>query len=251
MCAAVDWTQLRPLPRVAPWNRQRAARNWLGRRDAYRDLPKMPLVIQAELVTPVLHAEGDRTHMDSILSWAVLTEHPVESDCTGGAVIPLPVELAWISPDGRPLWLCTSLIPASHGLHAHEYWHKRYPAHRAEFGDRLNAVTTAGRWKEYRTPVHTHHVERLYALTIGHAETIEALLSIVTHIGKKSSMGYGRVGRWTVTAGTHTPEDVLALRPVPVAYYEGRQPVGRLSLNRAWTPPYWYAPWWDDCMVPA
>jgi len=247
----VNWASLRPLPRVAPWNKGRKSRNWEQRRDDYAALPKVPLIITAELVTPILHAERERTHLDSILSFAALTNHPVASDYDQAAVIPIPLDLVWVCPQGLPLWACTPLMPVGDGLATREYWHKRYPSHRADFGDKLNAVTRAGRWKEYRVPVHAQQIDRLHALAIGHAEEIEALLAVVTHIGKKGSMGYGRVARWSVTQAAHTLSDVLALRPVPVAYYEGRNPVGSLALNRGWTAPYWYSPWWADCMVPA
>lgn len=247
----VNWASLRPLPRVAPWNKGRKSRNWEQRRDDYAALPKVPLIITAELVTPILHAERELTHLDSILSFAALTNHPVASGYDQAAVIPMPLDLVWVSPQGLPLWACTPLMPVGDGLATREYWHKRYPSHRADFGDKLNAVTSAGRWKEYRVPVHAQQIDRLHALAIGHAEEIEALLAVVTHIGKKGSMGYGRVARWSVTQAAHTLSDALALRPVPVAYYEGRNPVGSLALNRGWTAPYWYSPWWADCMVPA
>ena len=244
-----DWTKIHPLPRGR--YDDRPARRWDVRRDNYAALPKQPLVIGAELVTPIIHAERDRTHLDSILSFAALTNHPVESmhGPSGVSAVPLPLELAWVSQDGLPLWACTPLLPVGATLAAKEYWHKRYPTHRAEFGQKLNAVTTAGRWKEYRTPVATQHVSSLHAMCIGNREEIERLLSVVTHIGKKGSMGYGRVARWSVIPAEHTLDDVLSLRPVPVSYYEGRQTVGALALNRGWTPPYWYAPWWADCMV--
>lgn len=246
----VNWTAMRPLPRVAPWNKGRRSLTWEDRRDEYAALPKSPIIITAELVTPVIHAERDHTHLDSILAFAALTDHPVASAYDGAAVVPIPIMLAWVSPDGRPLWACTPLIPSGDAMATWEYWHKRYPSHRAEFGNKMNAVTTAGRWKEYRVPVHAQSVERLHALAIGHAESVEKLLSVVTHIGKKGGMGYGRVARWSVTPASHTLDDVLALRPVPVAYYEGLQPAGSLSLNRGWTAPYWYSPWWGDCVVP-
>jgi len=251
MRAEVNWRDLRPLPRVAPWNKGKRSYTWEQRRDDYAALPKAPIIITAELVTPILHAERERTHLDGILSAAALTNHPTASNYDQAAVIPLPLELAWVSQQGLPLWACTPLMPSGEGLATREYWHKRYPSHRADFGDKLNAVTSAGRWKEYRVPVHAQQIDRLHALAIGNAEAVEELLSVVTHIGKKGSMGYGRVARWSVTHGAHTLGDVLALRPVPAAYYDGQEPVGELALNRGWTAPYWYSPWWADCRVPA
>jgi hypothetical protein len=246
-----DWLGLRPLPSVAPWNKGRRSPTWESRRNDYAAAPKTALIITAELATPVVHAERDHTHLDSILAFAALTNHPVSSQFGDYCVLPLPLHLAWVSPQGLPLWACTPLMPLGPALSASEYWHKRYPAHRAEFGHRLNAVTSAGRWKEYRTPIHTQSVPRLHALAIGAADEVRQLLAVVSHVGKKASMGFGRVARWTVTEAGHSVEDVLALRPVPAAYYDGREPPGVLQPQRAWTPPYWYAPLWADCVVPA
>jgi len=249
----MTWEKLRPMPRVAPWNKGKRSMTWEDRCAEYSRLTKSPITITAELLTPVIHAEKDRTHLDGVLTFAALTTHPVASSYEShtAVVIPLPLDLAWVSPNGKPLWACSPLVPIGAGVDSREYWHKRYPTHRAEFGDRLNAVTTAGRWKEYRVPVNAQSVDRLVAHAVGNAPEVEKLLSVVTHIGKKGSMGYGRVARWIVAPATHTITDVLALKAVPVAYFDGQQPSDRVALNRAWTPPYWYAPWWSDCVVPA
>jgi len=246
-----DWNDISPLPRVAPWNKGRKSRNWEQRRDDYAALPKEALIIAARLVTPIIHAERDRTHLDGPLAYAALTNHPVASTFDGAAVVPLPLDLLWVSPEGLPLWACSPLMPAPDALRVacREYWHKRYPTHRAEFGDRLNALTSAGRWKEYRTPVHAESVDTLYALAIGNGEAVAELLAEVDYLGKKGSMGYGRVARWTVHPGDHDAAEIIARRAVPAAFYAGQRPLGVLSPNRGWTPPYWYAPWWRDCMV--
>lgn len=241
---------LSPLPRVAPWNKGKRTYSWQDRALAYAALPTSPLIITAELATPIVAAEGDATHLDSILSVAAMTDHPHPSAWDGAAVVPLPLELAWVSPEGRPLWACTPLLPSGDVLSSREYWHKRYPTHRAEFGSRQNAVTSAGRWREYRVPVHAASVDRLHALAIGNAEELERLLAGVSHIGKKGGSGYGRVGRWSITPAQHTLADILANRSVPAAYFETGKTTGVLSPSRAWTPPYWYAPWWADCRVP-
>lgn len=246
-----DWNLLRSLPMVASWNKGRRSPTWQNRREEYAALPKTTLIITADLVTPVIHAEASSTHLDGILSFAALTTFPVVSTYERAAVVPLPLELAWVSPRGLPLWACTPLIPAVAGIATREYWHKRYPSHRSEFGRQVSAVTTAGRWKEYRVPVHAQSVERLRALAIGDSEAVSHLLQAVTHIGKKGSMGYGRVAQWTVKPASHSLHDVLALRNVPAAYYADAEPCGVLAPLRGWTPPYWYAPWWEDCWVPA
>jgi len=248
----VDWGKLHPLPRVANKHHRenRETHTWQGRRDYFASLEKTPLVVAAELVTPIIHAERGLTHLDSILAFAVMTAHPAPSNFDDAATFPLPLKMAWISDEGLPLWACSPLMALSEPHEFREYWHKRYPSHRAEFGHKLSANSRAGRYKEYRTPVVASQVGKLHALSIGHAEEIEKLLSVVTHIGKKGSMGYGRVAKWSVTPADHSLDDVLSLRTVPVEYYAGKTPKGILSPLRGWTPPYWYAPWWRACMVP-
>lgn len=68
MRTEMTWAALRPLPRVAPWNKGKRSYTWEQRRDDYAALPKTPIIITAELVTPILHAERERTHIDGILS---------------------------------------------------------------------------------------------------------------------------------------------------------------------------------------
>lgn len=250
MTPSAQWRTLTPLARVNPWNKGRRSRTWEDRRDEYARLTTEPIIVTAQLATPVLHAERERTHLDSILAFAALTDHPVRSAFGAAAVFPLPLDLVWVSPTGQPLWACTPLMPAGDGVATREYWHKRYPSHRAELGRKLNANTTAGRWKEYRTPVHAQSVDRLHALAIGNGEEVSRLLATVTHIGKKTSIGYGRVAHWHVTRASHTLADVLAMRSVPIAYCQDSHLVGQIAPNCGWTPPYWYAPWWTDCVVP-
>lgn len=243
----IDWSTLSPLPRVSPWSRGKPSYTWAQRGADYASLEKSPVIVTAELATPIVMAENDGTHLDGILSAAALTDHPHPSAWDGAAVVPLPLELAWVSPSGKPLWAATPLIPSGTAIAAREYWHKRYPTHRAEFGTRQNAVTSAGRYREYRVPINAISIDRLHALAIGHPGEMQRLLDTVSHIGKKGSIGYGRVARWTLTPAAHTIADILALRAVPAEFASTGRPVEPL---RGWTPPYWYAPWWDACEVP-
>ena len=248
MRGQINWRALSPLPTVSPWIRGKRSYSWEQRCAEYAELPKAPLVITAEMITPVLHAEGKNTHLDGILAAAVLTDHPHPSAFGDIITLPLPLELAWVSPQGYPLWASTPLIPADEGVMGREYWHKRYPGHRAEFGDKQSANTSAGRWREFRVPVAAHSTNRLVAMAIGNADEVLRLLNGVSHIGKKTTIGYGRVARWQVTTGhDHTLADVLAHRAVPVA---SGLVEGRVERHRGWTPPYWHAAKWLDCVMP-
>jgi hypothetical protein len=245
-----DWGALAPLPRVSPFRRGVRTKSWEDQRDEWATAAKEPLVVFAELATPVVGLGA--LHLDGILSSAAMTLHPAPSSFDTAAVIPLPIELAWVSQDGLPLWAASDLTPAAEAARGAEYWHKRNPGHRADLGSRMNAVTTAGRWKEYRVPMQTAAVDRLFGLCVGALDEVERLLAAVTHVGKKGSIGYGRVGRWTVTpAGARSVDEIVAMRNAPVEYYAGRQPDGVVKPLASWTPPYWHAPWHRACIGPA
>lgn len=240
------WSKLKHLPTVSPWRKGKKTLTWEERLQSYSALAKTPLTITAELVTPIIHAEQDATHIDSVLSMSALTNHPAPSAYAQAAVIPLPLELVWVSENGLPLWATTPLIPVDENIEAREYWHKRYPSQRAEFGSKMAADTSAGRWREYRVPVNSKSVNTLVALAIGNKVEIEKLLAEVSHIGKKGSMGYGRVARWSVADADHTIDDVLSKRAVPVMFFKTEK--SHTTSVRGWAPPYWYAPWWSECV---
>jgi CRISPR type IV-associated protein Csf3 len=58
----------------------------------------------------------------------------------------------------------------------------------------------AGPCKSYRIPLETRHLEedRLTWWCVGDASAIRDLLGWITYLGKKRSVGLGKVRRWTV-----------------------------------------------------
>lgn len=227
---------IRPLPNAR--KRAKSPHEWLKE---YAELPKQPLLVVANLVTPYVGAVGERLHLDAILSYAWMESltHPVWY--TDAAVIPLPLEALSVvkgpKKERLPVWASTYLIPQGDVLRDRAYWHKRYPVDRAEFSTKLNAEMGVGRNKEYRVPLQTLHTPQMRAACIGNQSEIERLLSYVIHIGKKRSQGYGRIGSWEVTPLVWTLEEARAAisreRPMPA-------PFGAVG---GFTPPYWYAPW--------
>ncbi|GIW06329.1 MAG: hypothetical protein KatS3mg060_1134 [Dehalococcoidia bacterium] len=228
-------------------------------------LSMVPLRVRCNLATGYLPSEIDRADqpLDSVLAWAVLQAlpYPVAFGNQAAAVIPTPLQLLWVSsgeegiPAGLPLWAATPLRPVTPSALGREYWHRRYPAQRADMSVRIRAKTNAGRWKEFRVPISPRTPCELEALAIGHAGTIIDLLEQVSHLGKLGKTGYGYVARWSVEPVPLTLEEaeqqILATRPVPLAAYGelGGQVAGRIE-RRGWTPPYWFAPWHASCVVP-
>ena len=229
-------------------------------RDRYEALPKEPLLIRAMLGTPYVPAEPDGSvHLDAILSAMVLDTHPVphhrdEEAC----VVPLPIELEWVSPEGLPLWVCSDLRPQGDVIRDSEYWHKRAPEDRMDLATKQRMETRRGRWKEYRVPLSTIRTPELRAVCIGNPEEVSRLLQECSHVGKKSSQGFGRVLEWSVSLLGEDESVVrgsaLKARPVPARYLlekEGEiRLVGGVSYTRrSWTPPHWHMPWADLAVV--
>lgn len=220
--------------------------------DRYEAMDKQTLMITAKLATPYVPVGTDNAvHLDGLLSQAVLTAHPCAPQFNGQAcIVPLPLEILWISPQWLPLWAASDMLPGD-PVTAREYWHKRYPSHRAEFGSKMAAVTTAGRWKEYRVPLNAVRANLLHGIAIGNKDEITRLLGFVSHIGKKGSAGYGRVAQWQVDAiDAADPLDlIIAAKSVPVDYAQSKDIAGKYSPLRGWTPPYWYAPYHSPCII--
>jgi hypothetical protein len=229
--------------------------------DRYATAPKEPLKVAATLLTPYVPTEADGAlHLDSILSWAVVSSYPAPLTFgDGGAVVPIPLEILWLSPEGLPLWAASDLRPQGEAVRAREYWCKRYPADRAEFSSKINANTSAGRYKECRMPMATIRVPSLRGLCIGNRQEIERLLLGVTHVGKRPGMGFGRVARWSVEPLAEelsvVRRAIVQARPVPVEYFSHSGTVASSSrikfYGQGWTPPYWYVPWHRPCVEPA
>lgn len=221
--------------------------------DRYAAIEKSPLIIDAVLATPYVPSGSDSSvHLDGLLSQAVLTAHPCSHHFNGQAcIVPLPIDILWISKDGLPLWAASDMLPDGDTNQAREYWHKRYPSNRSDFGTKLSAITTAGRWKEYRVPLNAVRANKLRAVAIGNKAEVERLLGFMSHIGKKGAAGYGRVAQWVVS---YLPSDnaidlIHTAKSLPVDYASEKEISGLYNPLKGWTPPYWYAPNHSPCIV--
>jgi CRISPR type IV-associated protein Csf3 len=165
-----------------------------------------PLRIMAHLRTGVV---TDRwLPLDTILLYQA------SRDAYGAQVATLPggetekqdvgMPLAIIHPD-TPYWYyaCSWAQPQPWWVaEGRDHWNKRFDqgfAHLVDFGSRRGKVIIEqGQYKAYHMPVFYRVADRVEWYCIGDRERIEALLSTVTHIGKKRSQGWGRVIQWEI-----------------------------------------------------
>lgn len=201
-----------------------------------------PLVVRAVVPghvciphTPVM--------LDALLMWAAAMRDGLPPLLDDAAP---PIEIPLAKSECGRIFLCSE---AQYQWEEHDlHWlNRRFPVAEAQaMGEskmrRLNIA--AGATKSYRLPMEVGYLRdslvEWYA--VGDADAVLELLSLVTHLGKKRSVGKGEVQSWSVT------RDVAPWDGFPVVR-EGR-PLRALPLDwpgvrdadrarRVLSPPYW------------
>lgn len=214
-------------------------------RDSFR-----PLRVRAHLRTAVITDQW--LPLDGILVYqATRQQYGSRSSTMAGQLRPgeevrAGAPLLIHNPD-RPDWYyaCSWAQWPTHVTEGIDHWNKRFDASLAslvDFNDRRGKVIVEqGRYKAYHVPVFYRAALWIEWYCVGDRVDVEALLSTVTHVGKKASQGWGRVWRWEVA---ETGADWSVWRnnrlmrgiPAPEATIPGR------TFNLTWhglRPPYW------------
>lgn len=128
------------------------------------------------------------------------------------------------------------------------FWVKRFDHDHSDlvnFGKKRPSIITAeGAYKGYNVPVFLRHTLAVRWYAVGNIDRVRQLCACVTHIGKKSTQGWGRVNRWEVEPWAQdwsVYRNGEAMRSVPSAE-------GVLYGVR---PPYWMAKNQTSCRLPA
>jgi len=81
-----------------------------------------------------------------------------------------------------------------------DHWSCRLALGRTKYLDeaRSSVDIASGRYKSYRMPIFYRHALKISWYAIGEPERISRLLPHMTHIGKKTSQGFGVVNEWKV-----------------------------------------------------
>jgi hypothetical protein len=82
-----------------------------------------------------------------------------------------------------------------------DHWNKRFDSRFVDLMDfgrrRGKVITEQGKYRAYHMPLFYRTARRVHWYCVGDKVELKALLSMVTHIGKKPAQGWGRVV-WTV-----------------------------------------------------
>lgn len=170
---------------------------------AYRDKFNLePLQITAVLRTAVI--SDQYLPLDGILLYQAHREKlgardyslPGEYTNFGGITLPLAIEHG-----GKKNWYYrASWADWSKCVEGQDYWNKRFDNSLADLIDfgkkRGNVIIEKGEFKAYHNPIIYRSALWVRWFVMGDKDEIENLLSTVTHIGKKTVQGWGRVSRW-------------------------------------------------------
>jgi CRISPR type IV-associated protein Csf3 len=230
------------------------------RRGQYRRLRKRewtPMRIEARLRAPVVFI--DPIAFDGILSTAVVKDimgaefyDGQGGDRTHAGVVPLPLGIKC----DREIWFWR----ASYGLLGISCepgvcrWKKRWDDdhHRiVDFkGKRERVSRKVGKYKAYDMPLIFYPVPSLVFYAVGDLRETTRLLGYVTHLGKKSSQGFGEVREWRIVEDAEAWGKYL-LRALPIIKYQ-RKPADSWYMRRTnFHPPYWDGTRSVDCWVPS
>lgn len=206
-----------------------------------------PLHVRAYLRTPVV---SDRyLPLDGVLLYQAARQALGVRVCAEPGASP-PGEIHKVrvplgmAADGTREWYyrCSWAQWPEHMVDGRDYWCKRFDAGFADLVDFLGKrgviVNKSGEYKSYHMPVFYRAALYVDWYCVGDAVDISRLLTVTTHLGKKTVQGWGRVARWEVEA---IPEDVSVwdngrlMRGIPVEFAPGGHPTAFYGVR----PSYW------------
>lgn len=140
-------------------------------------------------------------------------------------------------------------------VEAHERRHinRRFPMLEAQSigKHKMSINIKAGPSKGYRIPVQTAHLkqDRITFYGVGDLDSVRELLELIAYIGKKRSVGLGRVAAWVVEPCKKWPgfpvlREGKPMRPLPKSW-PGLQSY-KLGY-RVLSPPYWERHREEEC----
>lgn len=202
------------------------------------------LQITAHLAGPIALPNGPIA-LDGLLAAAVAMRDGIEPPASPAEVVPIEIPVKR-SQCGR--FHLASWSVGEFESRERRYINQRFPVAEAqEFGDaKLRRIrVTEGRTKSYRIPMESGHLvdDQLRWWCFGVEADVRELLDLISYLGRKRSVGLGRVSRWNV-------EPIAAWDGFPVMLPDG-SPLRPLPLDwpglradaatgfRCLTYPYW------------
>lgn len=178
----------------------------------------MPLVVTAELSEPVIYY-GDGMHLDGLLAYSafrVYARHNgldgiphitepwvVDFDlplCRWTAPAPEETDSRLLTADGQAWGWCASAVQLPDDAPRRSVALRKMPAtdEMARYTDSPSVTLGAGALKAADLVFPAVLTRQLVWYAAGDKNKVRRLLKHITHVGKKTAHGYGRVQRWSV-----------------------------------------------------
>lgn len=215
----------------------------------------IPLQITAHLDplgAPLAMPDG-YVHLDGLLAFAVALRDNLPPIIDEADILPIeiPVER---EPSGR-FHMASASLPIDWLCHEKRYTQRRFPVELAPMMTDMKRVNlAAGAQKNFRIPLDNGRVDRLVWYVIGEPVEIRQLLMLISHIGKRRGVGYGKVSQWDVEPwqmtwpGFPVTREGQALRHLPADWPGLVDPAIKYS-NLSF--PYWRRSTEMVCATPA
>ena len=226
-----------------------------------------PLKVTCHLASPLA---GDPPYLDAAIEWALCRRarailasknghrHAGMNEYVPGT-IPIPIARRRVSGYPHLLPLCSNpILPASADVH--EYVAKRVEVDVADVRPRRlrKMDTQAGSCKSFRLPLRVRSVEKVVWFAVGNAKEIRYRLKRwIPSIGKKISIGYGRVARWEAESVEEdwswfapSPAGPVLMRVLPAGIAVPADLVGYRRWMGSPVSPYWSAENFCEVLMP-
>lgn len=227
-----------------------------------------PLIVRAHLSSPLA---GEPPRLDSLLvdrlavmsglahpKWMIDRSRPLPVDIDDRVRIPLcrqqvgPWQIALAS---------NAIYRSASGTDRHDYINRKLAV---EFADllapsrRLKIAVGNAEFKSYRLPLRARFLEGpVVWFALGSRKSLLSALKHVHAIGKKTSIGYGRVIRWEVNRTDNdlswfapTEAGTLLMATLPFGKHLPSDLIGYRRDYAGCCPPYWHPERYADVVVP-
>lgn len=235
-----------------------------------------PILLTAWLGSPLA---GEPPQLDALLEWSLGPFEPgFRQRQTAGllhpridrkfpappaGVIPIPIRRTHLG--SWPVAHCSSPILSTVMSESVEHFTRRLSVEHAEMlaSQERRTISTSGSWtKSWRLPLRIRLAVCVRWFCFGNERNLHKALKDVHAIGKKTSIGYGRVRQWTTEPAAedwswfarHKSGTVL-MRPLPARINERSWlPNDLIGFQQHWgacVPPYWHPDRFTEIVIPS
>lgn len=231
-----------------------------------------PLLVTAELTTPLC---DDAPQLDALLESTMLYKMPSVVASRNGhrhetplapqrgdnlEVGKIPIPLGRRKIGGWWIPLCSAPILSDVEAEWTVYINRKFPS---EYGfmlkekERTKISVSNAEFRSYHLPRRARLVQQVRWFACGKAKDMRKLLRSVSAIGRKTSIGYGRVWQWSVEHVEHdyswfadSPSGQVLMRPLPVCEALPVDMIGARKGFGACVSPYWLPSRFTEVMLP-